>query len=169
MKFSIWNELQPAKRVFMVYKRIWWYPNTKNMLMEFRNRVLEHYNRSIKGMKHNSLEGRRFRWDSCKKELRDTIPYYFLNFIHKLSKVSQYVECIKRSGRGWLGLRLKFLLVWLPTYRYQHPYHLVDKLWEMEIVLCQAYKEDSDDTVELSHISILSTLKTSYKGLHEDI
>lgn len=69
-----------------------------------------------------------------------------------LSRVHQYVECIKRSGAGWIGLRFKFPLVWIPTYQYYHPYPPSDKIRETELVLSRGYKDRGEDIVDFTRL-----------------
>ena len=39
-------------------------------------------------------------------------PYYFRNFDQALSRVKDYVGCIRECGVNWLGLKFKFPLIW---------------------------------------------------------
>jgi len=63
VKFLIQDESGSDERVLRMYSRIWQYPYTKNMLMEFRNKVLERCIRIIKGLRQDALDGRKLVWE----------------------------------------------------------------------------------------------------------
>ena len=51
-------------------------------------------------------------------------PYCFKNFKHALSMVDGYVDCMKKCGVNWLGLKFKFPLIWWPTRPYRDDFSL---------------------------------------------
>jgi len=118
VKLFIQNELGFVERVLRMYSKIWQYLDNKKMLIKFRNKFLDCYVRSIRGMTQDALDGSRLRWDACRKKLRDEDPYYFMNFLQALFRVFKNVECIRRCGTGWIRLRFRFPLIWIHTYQY---------------------------------------------------
>ena len=51
-------------------------------------------------------------------------PSLFNNFKHVLLIVEGYIECMRKCGVNWLGLKFKFPLNWWPTRSYRDDFSL---------------------------------------------
>ena len=87
-------------------------------------------------------------------------PYCFRNFKQALPRVEGYVDCMKKCGPHWLGLKYKFPLIWFPAKQYRDDYTLT----KVEERQCWIYLDTCNgylDGGELPEISY------NFSSLHE--
>lgn len=62
----------------------------------------------------------------------------------------EYAQIVLTLGAFWIGLRLKFPLIWLPLEEYHPNYWLCDyeeESWPRELMADQGFRASGDDTV----------------------
>ena len=103
--------------------------------MELQENFISTCVRNISKHQQLALEGIQHRWKAASSTLRNRDPYCYKNFKHALSRVDGYVGCMKECGVNWLGLKLKFPLIWWPT----KPYKEYFSLTKVEEQMCWRY------------------------------
>ena len=104
-------------------------------LMELQENVISTYFDHIYKQQHLSLEGNKHKWQDSSSTLKKRDRYCFINFKQALPRVEGYVDCMKKCGLHWLGLKYKFPLIWCPVKPYRDDYTLT----KVEERQCQKY------------------------------
>ena len=93
-------------------------------LIELQERVISTCVDQISKQQHLALEGSKHRWQTSSSSLKKRDPYFFKNFKQVLLRVEGYIDCMKKCGAHWLGLKFKFPLIWWPARPYRDDFSL---------------------------------------------
>ena len=66
-------------------------------------------------------------WQQSCKERQDYHPFSPDNLQAALSRVPNYIRCIRHCGENWIGYHFHFPILWMPSEKYQCHYQLVDR------------------------------------------
>ena len=66
-------------------------------------------------------------WEHCPKERWEYHPYNPLNIQVAISRIPNYVKCIRHCVEQWIGYHFHFPLLWLPGQRYKAQFKLTKK------------------------------------------
>ena len=93
-------------------------------LMELQKKAISTCVNQISKQQHLALEGSKHGWQTSPSILKKRDPYCFINFKQALPRVEGYVNCMKKCGPHWLGLKYKFPLIGWPAKPYRDDYTL---------------------------------------------
>ena len=125
------SEPQSSRVLLMFHGRRLTSPMKTQQLMELQEKVISICFNQISKQQHLSLECNKHRWQTSSSSLKKRDTYCFRNFKQALLRVEGYVDCMKKCGPHWLGLKYNFPLIWWPTKPYMDDYTLT-KVEEMQ-------------------------------------
>lgn len=83
---------------------------TKN-IRELQVATLKECQQYIKKKGSLAIQENNFFWEHCPRERRECHPFNPLNIHAAISRVPNYVKCVQRCGKIWLGYHFHFPLL----------------------------------------------------------
>ena len=110
--FWIWSEPQSPHLIFTLQEQRLTSSINAQQLVELQEQVISTCVSQISKQQHLDLEGSKHIWQDYPSSMKKRDPYFFKNFKQVLLRVQGYVDCMKKCGVNWLGLKFKFPLIW---------------------------------------------------------
>ena len=161
---SVRGELKPPHDIQKQHIALLESPRVINAVKTFQDEVIIACFHTIRRNQTNVVTTCKLRWKVSSKFLNSRDPFNPSNFIQALSRVSQYVHCIKACRVHWLGLKFQNLLIQLPVDKYQISYKLSPHQEGQRcqnLVTTSVYRvrgEDATFPYNLSHLNELISL-----------
>ena len=123
---NLWIRSEPQNPGILLarYRSFLSRPPQAQHIMRLQEEVISTYTNYISRHQQVALEGSKHRWQAASSALRSRDPYYFKNFKQALSRVKGYIGSMRECGVKWLGLKLKFPLIWWPAKPYNVDFSL---------------------------------------------
>ena len=117
-------------------------------MIELQENVISTCVDQISKQQQLALEGSKHRWSTSSPALKKRDPNFFNNFKQELPMVEGYVDCMKKCGVHWLGLKFKFPLIWWLERPYRDYFSLTKTEEKQccvvkESILCLGFKRPS--------------------------
>ena len=100
------------------------YPMKNQQFIELQEKVISTCVDHISRQQHLALEGSKNRWHTSSSALKKRDLIVLKKIKRVLPRVEGYVDCMRKCGVHWMGLKFKFPLIWWPTRPYRDDFSL---------------------------------------------
>jgi hypothetical protein len=156
----LWIRPEPQKAATFVteYYEFLKQPGVTEHVQQLQSEVLQDCQHIIRSIEIPALQENNLFWQQSTEKRQEHNPFSPANLEVAISRIPNYIQCVRHCAENWIGYRFYFPILWLPIERYQISYKLPKKAettaWQ-RLQQVQGFRMPTDST---SHSYCLSNL-----------
>jgi len=125
----LWIRPEPLSPAMFIaqYHKFLQKPGMQRYIQQLQASTLSKCQQQIRVKGTAALKANVMFWQQSCKERQDYHPFNPDNLQAALSRVPNYIGCIRHCGVNWIGYHFHFPILWLPSEKYQCHYQLAGR------------------------------------------
>jgi hypothetical protein len=147
----LWIRPEPerAARFISEYYEVLKQQGVTEHVQQLQSVVLQECQQSISAIEIPALQANNLFWQQSTEKRQQHNPFGPANLEAAISRVPNYIQCVRHCAENWIGYKFYFPLLWLPIETYQVSYKLSPKAetaaWQ-RLQQVQGFKTPTDST-----------------------
>jgi hypothetical protein len=156
----LWIRPEPQRAATFIsqYYEFLKQPGVTEHVQQLQSEVLQDCEHIIRSIEIPALQANNLFWQQSTEKRQQHNPFGPANLEVAISRIPNYIQCVRHCAENWIGYRFYFPILWLPIERYQVSYKLPKKAettaWQ-RLQQVQGFRTPTDST---SHSYSLSNL-----------
>jgi hypothetical protein len=102
-------------------------PGVTEHVQQLQSEVIQDCERIIRSIEIPALQANNLFWQQSTEKRQQHNPFGPANLEVAISRIPNYIQCMRHCAENWIGYRFYFPILWLPIERYQISYKLPKK------------------------------------------
>jgi hypothetical protein len=156
----LWIRPEPQRAATFIsqYYEFLKQPGVTEHVQQLQSEVLQDCERIIRSIEIPALQANNLFWQQSTEKRQQHNPFGPANLEVAISRIPNYIQCVRHCAENWIGYRFYFPILWLPIERYQVSYKLPKKAettaWQ-RLQQVQGFRTPTDSTSQSYSLSNL--------------